>query len=154
MRICCELSDGGLVMKIYLSSFCAGILFATGLVLGGMTQPAKVTAFLDVFGDWDPALLFVMASAVAVYFIAYQLIRRRKKPVLAAKFEVSEKSKIDAPLLGGAVLFGTGWGLAGFCPGPAIVSLGTGSSGVFAFFLCMLMGIYVGLWVRKSKKRA
>jgi uncharacterized membrane protein YedE/YeeE len=123
-------------------AFAAGLVFAIGLAIAGMTQPAKVIAFLDVFGRWDPTLAFVMASAIAVHATAYwALIVRRPKPWLAAGLEIPRRRELDRALLGGAALFGVGWGLAGFCPGPAIASLATGAPGVIWFVLAMLAGM-------------
>src|SRR5690606_37556201 len=93
------------------------------LGISGMTQPGRVVGFLDVFGDWDPTLAFVMAGAVAVHFITYRLIRKRKSPLWAPKWHLPTDRKLDSKLVLGAVLFGVGWGLAGYCPGPALTSL-------------------------------
>lgn len=117
----------------------AGLAFGVGLVLSGMTRPSKVLAFLDVFGDWDPSLLFVMGGAVGVYAIGYRL--RREKPIAADTYAVPSAGKIDARLLLGAAVFGVGWGLSGYCPGPAVVSLGSGSFGVIVFLACVLAGM-------------
>lgn len=102
----------------------AGGLFGAGLVLGGMTQPAKVVAFLDVLGGWDPSLAFVMLGAVAVYLPAYRIITRRHTPMFAARFLVPERRDVEPRLLVGGAVFGVGWGLAGFCPGPALTAVG------------------------------
>jgi uncharacterized protein len=104
-----------------------------------MTRPSKVLAFLDVFGDWDPSLLFVMGGAVGVYAIGYRL--RREKPIAADTYAVPSTGKVDARLLLGAAVFGVGWGISGYCPGPAVVSLGAGSLGVIVFLACVLAGI-------------
>ena len=104
-------------------AFVAGLIFALGLGISGMTLPQKVIGFLDVTGAWDYSLAFVMGGAVVVYGIAYQLVRRMEKPRYAAKFHLPTSRKIDWRLLLGAMLFGAGWGLGGFCPGPALVSL-------------------------------
>lgn len=106
-----------------ISALLSGLLFGAGLALSGMVNPMKVQNFLDVFGAWDPTLIFVMAAGLAVTFLGYRLVLRRAKPLHAPGFSLPATSGIDARLLGGAVLFGAGWGLTGFCPGPAIASL-------------------------------
>ena len=121
-----------------LSFFLLGVLFAVGLCISGMTQPGKVLAFLDVFGVWDPALMCVMGGAVAVNFVGYRLAMGQPHPLLAARFDVPTRRDVDVQLVGGAALFGLGWGLAGFCPGPAIVALASGSSDVLVFVAAML----------------
>lgn len=119
----------------------AGLIFSVGLVLSGMTQPDKVSAFLDFAGRWDPSLLFVMGGAVAVYFVAQRLTRRLRKPIFAERFPEPPRSHIDAKLVLGAALFGVGWGLSGLCPGPALVSIGAGASVVLWFVPAMLAGM-------------
>ena len=119
----------------------SGLVFGLGLAISGMMDPAKVIGFLDVVGNWDPTLAFVMAGALLVAVPAYRLIPRRGRPLLEEKFSLPEKKAIDAPLLGGSALFGVGWGIVGFCPGPAIAALGTGLLPVFAFVAAMLAGM-------------
>ena len=126
-----------------LSFFGLGVLFAIGLGLSGMTQPTKVIGFLDVAGQWDPALLFVMGSAVMVTFVGYRWVLRRPMPVLAGRFDIPTVKQIDPSLLAGATLFGLGWGLAGFCPGPAIVALASGSIDVMIFVAAMFIGFLI-----------
>lgn len=129
-------------MKKSLVAFAAGALFAVGLALGGMTRPDKVIAFLDVFGDWDPSLAFVMIGAIGVYSPLFHLItRRRKAPILAARFEIPARRDLTPSLIIGAVLFGAGWGLGGFCPGPAIASAATLHPTVWMFLGGMLGGM-------------
>ncbi len=123
---------------IAIAGLAAGALFGAGLVLSGMTDPQKVRGFLDFGGDWDPTLAFVMGGAIAVHFAAYRLIRGRRAPVLGASFQIPTRKDIDAKLLGGAALFGLGWGLGGYCPGPAVTSLTTGAPSVVAFVAAML----------------
>jgi uncharacterized protein len=123
-----------------LSFFALGALFAVGLGISGMTQPRKVLGFLDVFGAWDPALLFVMGGAVMVTFVGYRFVLRRPRPVLGATFDLPTRRDIDIQLLAGASLFGVGWGLAGFCPGPALVALASGSMDVVIFVAAMFAG--------------
>ena len=126
-----------------LSFFLTGMLFAAGLVVSGMTQPAKVLGFLDVSGVWDPALLFVMGGAVVVTFFGYRWILDRQAPLYAPSFDIPLRKNIDAPLLIGAAFFGIGWGTAGFCPGPAIVALASGSTDVMIFVAAMFAGFYL-----------
>ncbi len=118
-----------------------GLLFGCGLVISQMSNPAKVIGFLDITGQWDPSLALVMAAAVAVFSVLYRLALRRHTPVMAAKFFVPEKTRIDLPLLIGASVFGVGWGLSGFCPGPAIVSSGFGDPRVWAFVVAVIAGM-------------
>jgi uncharacterized membrane protein YedE/YeeE len=121
----------------------SGALFAVGLVLGGMTQPSKVIGFLDIFGAWDPSLLFVMAGAVSTYALLFRLSLRRPMPLFAESFQVPSRKDIDLPLLAGALLFGVGWGLSGYCPGPALCALATGRAEAFLFVGSMLLGMVV-----------
>lgn len=133
----------------------SGVLFAVGLVLGGMTQPAKVLAFLDIGGlakgvsstavpgMWDPSLAFVMGGALLVTLVAFRFTPKRAKPLAADQFELPSRSDIDFKLVAGAALFGAGWGLAGYCPGPALASLLTGSTDVLIFVLAMIAGMWV-----------
>lgn len=119
----------------------AGLVFGAGLVISGMAQPAKVLAFLDVAGNWDPSLAFVMGGAIAVYAPLYRYIIKRTTPVYTQQFMVVANHTIDRPLLLGAGIFGAGWGLAGFCPGPGIVSAGSGASTGLTFALAMVFGM-------------
>ncbi|CAA9538246.1 MAG: GENE II AND X PROTEINS [uncultured Rubrobacteraceae bacterium] len=128
----------------------SGLVFGLGLAVSGMMNPAKVIGFLDVAGDWDPTLLFVMVGALLVAVPAYRLIPRRGRPVLEEEFSLPEKKAVDAPLLGGSALFGVGWGIVGFCPGPAIAALGTGLLPVFAFVAAMLAGMALHARLRGS----
>jgi len=124
-----------------LLALAAGLLFGAGLALGGMTDPSVVLGFLDVAGAWNPTLVFVMGGALAVTFIGYRLVLRRARPLLAARFALPTTSALDARLLGGAALFGAGWGLAGYCPGPAIAALPAAHAGTAVFVLAMLAGL-------------
>lgn len=119
----------------------SGALFAAGLVLSGMTRPGKVVAFLDVAGAWDPSLAFVMVGAIAVQAVAWWLSRRMEAPWAADAFVLPTYRDIDARLIGGSVLFGVGWGLGGFCPGPVLVSVPTGGANVLLFVGAMLAGM-------------
>lgn len=126
-----------------LSLIFAGFLFGSGLVLAGMTEPSKVIGFLDFFGDWDPSLAFVMAAAIAVHLTSYRWIRGRSSPLLSANFEIPKSPIIDWRLLSGSALFGVGWGLAGYCPGPALTSLVTLESNTWLFVAAMIAGIWL-----------
>ena len=122
----------------------AGLLFGLGLILGGMTQPAVVLGFLDVAGVWNPQLLFVMAGAVATTAIGYRLLNRRRQPLFEKAFHVPSERRIDLRLLGGAAVFGIGWGLAGYCPGPALVSLAGLWPPTWLFVATMVLGWWLG----------
>ena len=124
-----------------LCSVALGMLFALGLGISGMTQPGKVVAFLDVMGAWDPSLACVMIGAIATTLPAYRLIKRRSAPLASAGFHWPKQTDIDRPLLVGAALFGLGWGIAGFCPGPAIASVVTGATPVLVFVAAMAAGM-------------
>jgi len=125
------------------SFFLAGLVFAVGLVLGGMTNPQKIVGFLDVAGDWDPSLAFVMAGAIGVHALSYRFTMRRPKPLLADKFLVPKRSDVDASLVVGALLFGVGWGLVGYCPGPAVVATGA----MVSEASILLASIVLGQWL-------
>ena len=130
-------------MKTIVALF-AGVIFGVGLAVSGMTNPQKVLDFLDVAGGarWDPTLAFVMGGALLVTVPAFRLVLKRRRPVLADGFALPTKSALDARLLGGAALFGVGWGLSGFCPGPAMTaSLAAGLPPVFVFVAAMLVGM-------------
>jgi uncharacterized membrane protein YedE/YeeE len=126
--------------KRVLMAGAAGALFGAGLVLSGMTQPRKVIAFLDVFGHWDASLLLVMAGAICVHAPLYRLVTRRARPLFAARFEVPTRRDVGARLLLGAALFGIGWGVAGYCPGPSFVALPSSRAGVVVFVLALVCG--------------
>jgi uncharacterized membrane protein YedE/YeeE len=128
-------------LKASVAPLVSGILFGVGLVVSGMTQPEKVIGFLDVFGSWDLSLMFVMMGAIGVHLIAYRMIRGRASPLWAAKWSLPTRRDIDSKLVAGAALFGIGWGIGGFCPGPAVVTLGSGALGVMVFVIAMLAGM-------------
>jgi uncharacterized protein len=130
-------------MKV-LSAFLFGVIFGLGLGIGGMTQPTRIIGFLDVTGHWDSTLAFVMGGAVTVTLILFPVILKRSRPALAERFVLPVKRRIDVPLLCGAALFGIGWGLSGYCPGPALVSLVTASPPVLVFVVLMAAGLYLG----------
>ncbi len=131
----------------------AGMLFGLGLAISGMMNPAKVVGFLDVAGGWDPTLAFVMGGALLVTVPAFRLILGRPRPILADGFALPTKSALDGRLLGGAALFGVGWGLSGFCPGPAVAALVTGLTPVFAFVAAMIAGMVLYAWVFEKPDR-
>lgn len=128
-------------MKTSFISFSVGVLFAIGLGLSGMTQPEKVIGFLDIFGQWDPSLMFVMLGAIGVHMLCYQLIRRKEKPIFEDVWHIPKNSKITKSLALGAMLFGIGWGLAGYCPGPALASALTLNKNVLIFLPSMMFGM-------------
>jgi len=127
-------------MQSLVAGLC-GIVFGAGLAISGMTNPAKVLAFLDVFGRWDPTLAFVMGSALAVTAIGFAVARRSSRPWLGEAFAIPTRSDIDARLIGGAALFGVGWGLVGLCPGPALANVSRGSGEVVVFVGAMIAGV-------------
>ena len=122
-------------------SLLAGVIFGAGLTLSDMVNPARVTNFLDVAGSWDPTLIFVMAGGLAVTTLGYKFIFRRSSPVVDEQFHLPTQRQIDLPLIGGAALFGVGWGLAGICPGPALTDLVTLEPKVLVFVVAMLVGM-------------
>jgi uncharacterized membrane protein YedE/YeeE len=124
-----------------LSAFLTGLLFGTGLIVSGMTDPFKVIGFLDIAGPWDPSLVFVMAGAVLVGLVAYRLAGRRTAAVLGGPMRLPAALGVDRRLVLGSLVFGVGWGLAGFCPGPALVALGAGYGKGAAFVAAMLAGM-------------
>ena len=123
--------------------FSIGILFSLGLFLSGMTQPEKVIGFLDFLGNWDPSLMMVMLGAVTTYFTLSRFTLKRSTPILAEKFVLPTRVDIDGRLVAGAAMFGFGWGMIGFCPGPALASLVTLNSSVWIFVISMTAGMYV-----------
>lgn len=130
-------------MKYYLSVLISGMLFGIGLAVSGMINPQKVTDFLDVTGNWDPTLLFVMGGAVCVSLPGFYFVQRRPAPFFSSKFYLPSKKDLDMPLILGAILFGAGWGLAGYCPGPAIASLVSLSAEPMIFVFAMLAGQFL-----------
>lgn len=131
-------------MKV-LMGYLAGLLFGLGLAIGGMTDPARVLNFLDVFGTWDPTLLFVLGGAVVTTFIGYQLVLHRHQPLFAERFQLPTRRDLDGRLMGGAALFGIGWGLSGYCPGPAFASI----AGLTLPLAAMLVAMLVGWWLAR-----
>jgi hypothetical protein len=130
-------------------NFVAGLMFGLGLLISGMANPAKVQNFLDLAGSFDPSLIFVMAGAVAVTLAGYRLALRRPRPILAERFYLPTAKDVDARLLAGAALFGVGWGLSGFCPGPAVTSLALLAKGTLVFVPAMIGGLVLARLVRR-----
>jgi uncharacterized protein len=126
-----------------LGALAAGLVFGVGLILSGMTDPGKVKGFLDVAGNWDPSLAFVMGGAILVGFFAFRLAGRRGRTFLGGALQLPNRRDIDLRLLGGSIVFGVGWGLAGFCPGPALVSFASGVDQAAVFVAAMLGGMVV-----------
>lgn len=126
---------------IALASLLAGLVFGLGLIVSGMANPAKVLGFLDLAGTWDPSLAFVMAGAIAVAMVGFLAARRRTLSILGAQMRVPSARRIDRRLVLGSLLFGVGWGVAGFCPGPGLVALGMGEPKALVFVAAMLAGM-------------
>lgn len=137
-----------------VSAFLIGLPFGIGIAISGMANPAKVLNFFDLFGTWDPSLIFVMGGALMVTFIGYRFVLPRQKPLLAERFQLPTNTAIDAPLIGGSALFGLGWGIAGFCPGGALPALGTGQSAVFLFVAALIAGMLLTVFVRNAWQRS
>jgi uncharacterized protein len=135
-------------MSDILVGLIAGFIFGFGLCLSGLADPAVVQSFLDVAGTWDPTLLFVMGAGLVVTLIGYRLVLGRDRPLFSSRFNLPAAKAIDTPLISGAVIFGVGWGLAGYCPGPAIVSLTSGRLEVFGFITAMVVGMIAVRWMR------
>src|SRR5262249_54013805 len=141
-------------MPAILAAFASGLLFGFGLLASQMVNPAKVIGFLDVFGDWDPSLAFVMATAIPVTALGYAVARRLRSPLCASHYLPSSQTRIDRPLVIGAILFGIGWGSVGYCPGPALAALAIGGRNTFLFVVAMLIGMaaFRGLGWRSSRR--
>ncbi|MBT8115746.1 MAG: YeeE/YedE family protein [Arenicella sp.] len=134
---------------IKLTALACGILFGLGLSVSGMTNTHKVLGFLDVFGDWDASLAFVMGSAVLVTAIGYRYVLRQPAPRLSTEFHLPTNAVIDRPLLYGAILFGLGWGMYGYCPGPAVASLAYLRLDSFVFVAAMIFGMLSSTWLKQ-----
>jgi uncharacterized membrane protein YedE/YeeE len=138
-------------MQHRISEFLVGLLFGFGLILSGMTDPGKVLGFLDIAGIWDPSLALVMGGAIAVGFFAFAIAKKRTVNFLGGALHLPKSNEIDKPLVIGAMMFGAGWGLAGFCPGPAFVSLASGQIKAAMFVVFMLVGMQVfEVWNRQT----
>ncbi|MEO1107925.1 MAG: DUF6691 family protein [Pseudomonadota bacterium] len=127
----------------HLFALVTGLVFGAGIAISGMMDPAKVLNFFDVAGTWDPSLIFVMGGALVVTFIGYRLVWHRPAPLFEHRFQLPVSTQIDNKLIGGAALFGIGWGIAGFCPGAAIPALGTGRWEVVLFLASVIGGFYL-----------
>ena len=139
-------------MKPIASAGCAGLLFGLGLLLAGMADPAKVLAFLDLAGHWDPSLALVMVGAIAAAWPAFALARRRERAWLGGSMQLPAARRVDRSLVLGSLIFGAGWGLAGICPGPALVLAGSGAGGGLLFVAAMLAGMALqGRWTRRRR---
>ncbi len=134
-------------------AYLSGLIFALGLGLSGMTRPSKVIGFLDLSGAWDPSLLFVMGGAIAVYAVAFRLVMRRRAPVAAPTFQVPPRRAPDRRLAIGAALFGLGWGLGGYCPGPGLVGAATGNVSALTFVASMVAGVFAYSILQKWQAR-
>lgn len=132
-----------------LSSFVGGALFAVGLAVSGMTKPAKIVGFLDVFGAWDASLAFVMAGALLVHVITYRLITKRASPLFEGRFHIPTRRDVDLRLVVGSALFGVGWGLGGYCPGPGLVSAASGALSGTLFVIGMTAGMKFEHWASR-----
>jgi uncharacterized protein len=130
-------------MKKNFSALTVGLIFAMGLSISGMTQPQKVVGFLDIFGEWDPSLIFVMVGAIVVHAIAFKLIRRRANPWFSEDWHIPNRKDVNPALVVGSFIFGVGWAMGGYCPGPAITSLATLEYRPIVFVLSMVMGMVV-----------
>lgn len=128
---------------LIITSLISGLIFGLGLILSGMADPAKVLGFLDLAGPWDPSLALVMAGAIAVGLIGFSFARRRSLSFLGSKMQLPKHGDIDRRLVGGSLVFGIGWGIAGFCPGPALVALGMGETKAAAFVAAMVVGMAI-----------
>jgi uncharacterized protein len=140
-------------MKRNAAVFGTGALFAVGLALSGMTKPSKITGFLDIAGHWDASLAFVMMGAIAVHFAAYRVIRRRPAPLFDTKFHLPTRKDIDPRLVLGSALFGVGWALGGFCPGPGLVAAGGGSLHALVFLVGMTLGMLAEHFAARAAAR-
>ena len=140
-----------------ISEFVVGLLFGLGLLLSGMADPGKVLGFLDLFGAWDPSLAFVMGGAIAVGFFAFAMAKKRTTTFLGSALQLPKSNHIDKRLVVGSLLFGAGWGLAGFCPGPGLVSLASGQVKAAVFVGAMIAGMVLfelaDRYLHKSEKR-
>jgi uncharacterized membrane protein YedE/YeeE len=137
-----------------VSQYLIGVLFGLGLLVSGMSNPEKILAFLDLGGAWDPSLIFVMGGAVLVGLVAFYLAKKRTQSFFGDALQIPTRRDIDKRLVIGSLLFGLGWGIAGFCPGPALVALGTGHAKPLVFVLAMLVGMAACEWFFSGNKRA
>jgi len=141
-------------VSIFFSALGAGFVFGLGLWISGMANPQKVLGFLDITGPWDASLMFVMGGAVAVTAIAFRFVLKREKPLLDSRFYLPAPKDIDFPLVAGAALFGAGWGIAGYCPGPGLTSLATLSAESIVFVSAMIVGGFAHRALSRAPARA
>lgn len=137
-----------------LFALLAGLLFGVGLLVSGLANPAKVLGFLDITRLWDPSLAFVMGGAISVAFFAFRMAKKRVRPVFGDEMHIPATRRIDGRLLGGGVLFGVGWGLAGICPGPGLVLMGLGEVKGIAFVAAMVAGMLIFEGLEKARGRS
>ncbi|HAT9030003.1 TPA: transporter [Legionella pneumophila subsp. pneumophila] len=142
---------GRIILMYNIMSFLCGLLFGAGLTISNMINPNKVLNFLDINGFWDPSLLIVMAVAVTVTFLGYKLINKFDKPILCDQFYLPEKKSIEKKLILGSIIFGIGWGVAGYCPGPSISALTTFNSDPVYFVIGLIAGSWTYYWLFKKK---
>ena len=136
-------------MKQVLIALLSGIIFGIGLSLSQMINPNKVINFLDITGEWDPSLAFVMMGALLVTFISFRIVLKKPDPILEEHFHLSKRTDIDKPLLGGAAIFGIGWGMSGYCPGPAVAALGSGGLEALVMVISIYTGFFFQKWIAK-----
>ncbi len=139
-------------MKNNVSALIVGVVFAVGLAVSGMTQPSKVIGFLDVFGNWDPSLMFVMIGAIFVHFISFRLIVKREVPWFSENWHIPNRKDVTPALVWGGVIFGFGWGLGGYCPGPAVTSLASLQTRPLIFVASLVAGMLIFRVVDKKVK--
>lgn len=132
-----------MIRRIPIIEFVAAVLFGLGLSISGMTSPQKVIGFLDIFGDWDPSLMMVMLGAISVNALVYRFVKKMPNPLFSKAFLLPKRQDITPQLVAGSALFGIGWGVAGFCPGPGVVSILTGSQSSIVFIVAMLVGMFL-----------
>ena len=136
------------------AAYLIGLIFGLGIVISGMVNPAKVLNFFDVAGSWDPSLAFVMGGALLITAIGYRFVLNQNSPVLDTQFQIPQSRKVDMRLIGGAAIFGIGWGMAGFCPGGALPAVGTGRIDVLLFVAALVAGIYAAqMMMRFTQER-
>ena len=133
-----------------LAALIAGLVFGLGLIISGMSNPAKVLAFLDLSGEWDPSLLLVMLSGLAVTALGYRWAGQMSAPLFAGRFQIPTRRDIDWRLVFGAVIFGLGWGLAGLCPGPALTAVSLGGTGIIVFLVTMVLGSVMATFLSRA----
>lgn len=134
----------------FFTALVAGMLFGAGLVVSGMTDPANVLGFLDIFGEWRPQLAFVMGAAILIAAPSFWFVRRNRRTLLGASVDLPDRRRLDKPLLAGATMFGVGWGLSGICPGPGLVLLASGHGMAYLFIAAVIAGMWLVLLLRNE----